>query len=208
MLVVQVFVHVIPEHVAAFKAATLDNATKRILEPRAASPSARLKVIRTLTEAGVPVGVNASPMIPFINDHELEHILEAARDSGAIRASTILVRLPREVSPLFREWLAAHFPDRAQRVLHAIRTTGYVADPVARRLDGDADRVPVQPARRAAARGAPRLRSATHRCRDQPWVDCCAPADRRLTKAALAISAPPDGLEPSTVRLTVASSAS
>ena len=101
---------------------TLDNATKRILEPRTGSPSARLKVIRTLTEAGVPVGVNASPMIPFINDHELEHILEAARDAGAIRASTILVRLPREVSPLFREWLAAHFPDRAQRVMHAIQS--------------------------------------------------------------------------------------
>lgn len=102
---------------------TLDNATKRTLEPRAASPAARLKVIRTLTDAGVPVGVNASPMIPFINDHELEHILEAARDAGAIRASTILVRLPREVSPLFREWLAAHFPDRAQRVMHAIQST-------------------------------------------------------------------------------------
>lgn len=101
---------------------TLDNATKRILEPRAASPSARLKAIRTLTEAGVPVGVNASPMIPFINDHELEHILEAARDAGAIRASTILVRLPREVSPLFREWLALHFPDRAGRVMHAIQS--------------------------------------------------------------------------------------
>jgi DNA repair photolyase len=61
-------------------------------------------------------------MIPFINDHELEHILEAARAAGAIRASTILVRLPREVSPLFREWLAAHFPQRAERVMHAIQS--------------------------------------------------------------------------------------
>lgn len=101
---------------------TLDNATKRILEPRAASPAARLKAIRLLTEAGVPVGINASPMIPFINDHELEQLLEAGRAAGAIRASSILVRLPREVSPLFREWLALHFPDRLQRVMHAIQS--------------------------------------------------------------------------------------
>lgn len=101
---------------------TLDNATKRILEPRAASPAARLKAIRLLTEAGVPVGINASPMIPFINDHELERLLEAGQAAGALRASTILVRLPREVSPLFREWLAEHYPDRAQRVLHAIQS--------------------------------------------------------------------------------------
>ena len=101
---------------------TLDPATKRVLEPRAASPGARLRIIRMLAEAGVPVGVNASPMIPFINDHELEHILEAAKDAGAIRASTILVRLPREVSVLFREWLAVHFPLRADRVMHAIQS--------------------------------------------------------------------------------------
>ena len=101
---------------------TLDNSLKRILEPQAAAASARLAVIRRLSEAGVPVGVNASPMIPFVNDHELEHILEAAKDAGAIRASTILVRLPREVSPLFREWLATHFPDRAARVIHAIQS--------------------------------------------------------------------------------------
>ncbi len=101
---------------------TLDHSTKRLLEPRAASPAARLKVIRTLTEAGVPVGINASPMIPFINDHELEHLLECGREAGAIRASTILVRLPREVSPLFREWLAHHYPDRAERVMHAIQS--------------------------------------------------------------------------------------
>lgn len=101
---------------------TLDNGLKRILEPRAASPAARLRLIRTLSDAGVPVGVNASPMIPFINDHELERILTEAKAAGAIRASTILVRLPHEVSPLFRDWLATHFPDRAQRVMHAIQS--------------------------------------------------------------------------------------
>lgn len=100
---------------------TLDPALKRILEPRAASPGARLRAIRELRAAGVPVGVNASPMIPRINDHELEHILEAAKEAGALRASTILVRLPREVSPLFQEWLQAHFPDRAAHVMSLIR---------------------------------------------------------------------------------------
>jgi len=101
---------------------TLDHATKRVLEPRAASPGARLKVIRALSDAGVPVGINASPMIPFINDHELEALLEAGHAAGALRASTIFVRLPREVSPLFREWLAEHFPARAERVMHAIQS--------------------------------------------------------------------------------------
>lgn len=101
---------------------TLDAATKRVLEPQAASPAARLRVIRRLADAGVPVGVNASPMIPFINDQELEELLAEAKAAGAIRASTILVRLPRELSPLFREWLQAHFPERAGRVMHAIRS--------------------------------------------------------------------------------------
>lgn len=107
---------------------TLDPALKRILEPRAASPGARLRAIRELRAAGVPVGVNASPMIPRINDHELEHILEAAKEAGALRASTILVRLPREVSPLFQEWLQAHFPDRAAHVMSLIRDARGGAD--------------------------------------------------------------------------------
>jgi DNA repair photolyase len=107
---------------------TLDPALKRILEPRAASPGARLRAIRELRAAGVPVGVNASPMIPRINDHELEQILEAASKAGAQRASTILVRLPREVSPLFQEWLATHFPDRAAHVMSLIRDTRGGAD--------------------------------------------------------------------------------
>lgn len=107
---------------------TLDPGLKRILEPRAASPGARLRVIRELCSAGVPVGVNASPMIPRINDHELEQILEAANEAGAMRASTILVRLPREVSPLFQEWLQAHFPDRAAHVMSLIRDARGGAD--------------------------------------------------------------------------------
>ena len=101
---------------------TLDPDLKRTLEPRAASAGARLRVMRTLTDAGVAVGVNVSPMIPFINDHELEHILEAAKAAGAVRASTIFVRLPNEVSPLFQAWLEAHFPDRKERVMNAIRS--------------------------------------------------------------------------------------
>jgi DNA repair photolyase len=96
---------------------TLDAGLARILEPRAASPARRLKTIERLAAAGVPVGVSASPMIPFINEPELERILEQARDAGASSAFMIPLRLPWEVSPLFRQWLVTHFPDRAARVM-------------------------------------------------------------------------------------------
>ncbi|WP_234413769.1 PA0069 family radical SAM protein [Ideonella sp. A 288] len=100
---------------------TLDAALARVLEPRAASPERRLRTIRTLAQAGVPVGVSVSPVIPFINEPELERILEAARDAGASSAFSIVLRLPWEVNPLFQQWLQQHFPERADRVMARVR---------------------------------------------------------------------------------------
>ncbi|MGB4246679.1 MAG: PA0069 family radical SAM protein [Pseudohongiellaceae bacterium] len=100
---------------------TLDHDIARTLEPRAASPTRRLQTIRRLTEAGIPVSVNVAPVIPFVTDQDLEHILEEAFAAGAVAANYIILRLPWEVSPLFQEWLAAHFPDRAERVMNRIR---------------------------------------------------------------------------------------
>jgi DNA repair photolyase len=100
---------------------TLDSGLSRVMEPRAAAPHRRLRTIETLARAGVPVGVSASPMIPFINEPELERILAAARDAGARSAFSTVVRLPWEVNPLFQQWLEAHFPDRAERVMARIR---------------------------------------------------------------------------------------
>ena len=95
---------------------TLDAWLARILEPRAAAPHRRLRTIRTLAEAGVPVGVSVSPQIPFIND-DMERVLEAAYEAGARRAFYQVLRLPWELSDLFRQWLALHYPDRAARVM-------------------------------------------------------------------------------------------
>ena len=100
---------------------TLDPKLARILEPRAAGPWRRLRTVRTLADAGVPVRVNLAPVIPFINEPEIESIIDAAAAAGARSAHYTVVRLPWEVSPLFEEWLGAHFPDRAQRVMNRIR---------------------------------------------------------------------------------------
>ena len=100
---------------------TLDDELKRIMEPRAASPAARLRVLRTLHEAGVPVSVMCAPMIPMINDMELEHLLEAARGAGAASAGYVLLRLPHELAELFEAWLAEHFPQRAAHVMSLVR---------------------------------------------------------------------------------------
>lgn len=100
---------------------TLDPGLARILEPRAASPQRRLKTIETLAAAGVPVGVSVSPLIPFINEPELERVLEAAADAGATSAFGTVLRLPWEVNPLFQQWLETHFPDRAARVMARVR---------------------------------------------------------------------------------------
>ncbi len=100
---------------------TLDPQLARVMEPRAPTPPRRLAAIRALAAAGVPVRVMAAPMIPFVNDHELEQILEAAAAAGASSASRVLLRLPWELKGLFEEWLHAHFPDRAARVLACLR---------------------------------------------------------------------------------------
>jgi DNA repair photolyase len=99
---------------------SLDNEVKRKLEPRTASPHARLKVIEQLSGAGVPVGVMVAPVIPSLTDHEMEDILRAAKAAGAASAAYTLLRLPHEVKDLFREWLAEHYPDRAQHVMSLI----------------------------------------------------------------------------------------
>ncbi len=99
---------------------TLDAKLARILEPRAAAPHRRLRTIRTLAEAGVPVGVSVSPQIPFIND-DMEQVLEAAFDAGARRAFYQVLRLPWELSDMFRQWLELHYPDRAARVMARVQ---------------------------------------------------------------------------------------
>ncbi len=100
---------------------TLDPQLARILEPRAAAPHRRLETIRALAEAGVPVGVSVSPVIPFVNEPELERILQAAADAGAGSAFSIVLRLPWEVNPLFQAWLHEHMPDRAARIMARVR---------------------------------------------------------------------------------------
>lgn len=107
--------------VAAVTITTLDADIARTLEPRAATPARRLRTIRTLTEAGIPVGVSVAPVIPFITEPDLERVLEAAREAGAVYANYIVLRLPWEVDPLFQQWLQAHFPDRAERVMNRVR---------------------------------------------------------------------------------------
>ncbi|SFG33599.1 PA0069 family radical SAM protein [Sulfitobacter dubius] len=100
---------------------TLDAKLSRLMEPRAPAPQRRLQVIRKLSEAGIPVRIMASPMVPALTDPELEAILTAGRDAGARHASWIMLRLPREVSPLVQEWLATHYPDRAKRIMARLR---------------------------------------------------------------------------------------
>lgn len=104
-----------------FSIPTLSNDVKRILEPRASSAAAKLKAMRALADAGVPVGVLVAPIIPVITEHEIEAVLEAAREAGASVAGYTVLRLPWEVKDLFREWLAEHFPDRAAHVMSVVR---------------------------------------------------------------------------------------
>jgi len=100
---------------------TLDDELKRRMEPRTAGPKQRLAMIRQLSEAGIPTGVLTAPIIPALNDHELESMLEAAAAHGATSAGYVLLRLPHEVAPLFVEWLREHYPDKAEHVLSLLR---------------------------------------------------------------------------------------
>ena len=106
---------------ASITITTLDHALSRKLEPRAASPARRLRTVRALADAGVPVSVNVSPVIPFVTDAEIEHIVEAAADAGAHSAHFIVLRLPWELNDVFQQWLRTHFPLRAERVMARIR---------------------------------------------------------------------------------------
>lgn len=106
---------------ASITITTLDSKISRTLEPRAAAPSRRLRTVETLAKAGIPVGVSIAPIIPFVTEPDIEKVMKAARDAGAVMASYVVLRLPWEVSPLFKEWLEAHFPDRAARVMNRVR---------------------------------------------------------------------------------------
>ena len=100
---------------------TLDPALARILEPRAASPHRRLEAVSALTQAGIPVGVSVSPVIPFLNEPDIERVVEASAAAGARSGFSIPLRLPWEVAPLFEQWLNSHFPERASRVMARLR---------------------------------------------------------------------------------------
>jgi DNA repair photolyase len=106
----------------ALSVATLDRRLARVMEPRAATPAKRVEAIRLLSEAGIPATAMVAPVIPAINDNEIETILETVRDAGAVSAGYVLLRLPLEIKQLFREWLATEFPDRAERVIHLMQS--------------------------------------------------------------------------------------
>lgn len=106
----------------ALSITSLDPVTARTLEPRAPHPAKRLAAVRALAAAGIPTYVSIAPVIPAVTDHEIEHILEAAAEAGARAAFFLPVRLPWEVAPLFKAWLDAHHPDRADKVMSIIRS--------------------------------------------------------------------------------------
>lgn len=157
---------------------TLDAALARRMEPRAPSPKRRLAMIRALNGAGVPVRVMTSPLIPGLTDHELESLLAAGAEAGADTASWIMLRLPREVSPLWQEWLAEHAPARAAKVMarlremhggrdydprwgHRMRGEGEYAQMIAKRFRAACKRI-------GLAQEAPALRCDLFRVPPQP----------------------------------------
>lgn len=162
---------------------TLDNDLSRRLEPRAAAPLRRLQTVQRLAQAGVPVGVNVAPIIPFLNEPEIEQIIEAAALAGAMNIHYTVVRLPWEVKPLFEEWLMHHVPDKATRIMARVRELrggkDYDAD-FSLRMKGEgvwakliAQRVRKAAARHGMGRLAPALdsscfdRSALHQQDDE-----------------------------------------
>lgn len=107
---------------------SLDPRLSGLLEPRASTPAKRLDSLRQLVEAGVPAHVSVAPVIPSITDEYIEGILQEAAARGVRSASWIMLRLPHEVAPLFREWLDAHFPDRADKVMHTVQAMRHGKD--------------------------------------------------------------------------------
>lgn len=106
----------------AISVTTLDRMVARKMEPRASTPAKRLEAIKTLSEAGVPVSVMVAPIVPALNDSEIERILQAAKDAGAREAGFVVLRLPHELKDLIREWLETDFPDRAKRIINILRS--------------------------------------------------------------------------------------
>jgi DNA repair photolyase len=104
-----------------FSVTTLDNKLASKMEPRATAPHGKLRAMRALADAGVPVGVMVAPVVPMITDSEMEHILEAAHAHGARAAGYVLLRLPHELKQVWREWLQLHYPDRAAHVMSLIQ---------------------------------------------------------------------------------------
>lgn len=152
---------------------TMDAALCRRLEPRAAAPHRRLQTVRTLAQAGVPVGVNVAPIIPFLNEPEIERLIDAAADAGATSIHYTVLRLPWEVNPLFQQWLQAHVPGRAGRIMARVRDLRGGADYKAefgQRMKGEglwaqliAQRVDKACARAGLARRAPLLDTTAFR---------------------------------------------
>lgn len=122
---------------------TLDRTLARKMEPRAATPARRLQTIRALSDAGIPVTVMTAPIIPGLTDHEIESLLEAAAAHGASGAGYVLLRLPYEIKDLFHEWLVAHVPDRAAKVINTIREMRNGRDYDARWFERGTGRGPV-----------------------------------------------------------------
>ena len=106
----------------ALSITTLDRKLARLMEPRASTPAKRLEAVRQLSEAGIPTSVMTAPIIPGLNDHEIERLLDSAKAAGAQEAGYVLLRLPHEVSPLFKDWLLRHYPDRYRHVMSLVRS--------------------------------------------------------------------------------------